>query len=71
VQVGDLVKFDFEINRHWFFRGRLGIYLGEAFIYRTDGVVVENHKVLIQGDQHLTIIDKGLLQYVKVLNASR
>ena len=70
MQVGDLVEFDYVSNGHWF-NGRAGIYLGEAFIYRTDGVVVENHKVLIQGDQHLTIVDKGLLQYVKVLNASR
>jgi hypothetical protein len=41
--------------------GRVALYLGEAFIHRSDGVTVENHKVLMVGETSPTIIDRGLL----------
>ena len=45
--------------------GRQGLYMGEAFIHREDGVTVENHRVLMIGDEKETIIDRGLLKYME------
>lgn len=65
IKVGDMIKFD-RINGHTpQLNNRVGLYLGEDFIYRDDGVVVENHKVLMNGDPQPRIIDRGLLRYMK------
>jgi hypothetical protein len=42
----------------------MAVYLGEAFIYRDDGVTVENHRVLLVGGSSPTIIDRGLLKHM-------
>jgi acetyltransferase-like isoleucine patch superfamily enzyme len=61
---GDLVKFG-RINGHTVnINNKIALYLGEDFIHRGDGVVVENHKVLIMGDSAPTIIDRGLVSYM-------
>ena len=68
---GDLIKFD-RINGHTTnINGKTAIYLGEAFILRDDGVVVENHKVLLRGQSAPTLIDQGLLRWITVINESR
>lgn len=64
IKVGELFRFS------WFagsrtLSGREGLYMGEAFIHRSDGVVVENHRVLMIGDEKETIIDRGLLKYME------
>ena len=65
IKVGDMIKFD-RINGHTpQLNNRVGLYLGEDFIHRDDGVVVENHKVLMNGDPKPRIIDRGLLRYMK------
>lgn len=65
IKVGDMIKFD-RINGHTpQLNNRVGLYLGEDFIHRDDGVVVENHKVLMNGDPSPRIIDRGLLRYMK------
>ena len=70
MKVGDLIKFNYVGgSRH--LNGRIGIYLGEDFIHRSDGVVVENHKVLLMGEHKPTIIDRGLLRHMKVYNENR
>ncbi len=69
--VGQLYRF----NRWsaWHTPGRLenkhAVYLGEAFIHREDGVTVENHKVLVVGDSAPTVIDRGLIKYMELINA--
>ncbi len=69
MQVGKLYRFD-RINGHTTtVNGRLAIYLGEAFIHRTDGVTVENHKVLMVGSTSPTIIDRGLLKHMREVTA--
>ncbi len=71
MKVGDLVKFDY-INGHTRkINGRVALYLGEDFIHRDDGVVIENHRVLMVGDHETHIIDKGLLRYMRVISESR
>ena len=71
MKAGDLVKFDY-VNGHTSqINGRIAIYLGEDFIHRSDGVVVENHKVLLMGEHKPTIIDRGLLRHMKVYNENR
>ena len=70
MKVGDLVKF------RWVYSGctlnnKQAVYMGEDFIHRSDGVVVQNHKVLEVGASKPTIIDVGLLKYMEVVNESR
>jgi len=63
---GELFKLDYinghcrDINR------RTGIYLGIDRINRTDGVVIENHKVLLVGDSQPRLFDKSLLKHMRV-----
>ena len=63
MKVGDLYRFEgFEALR---LGGKIAMYLGEAFIHRDDGVTVENHQVLMVGESQPTIIDRGLLKYMR------
>ena len=71
MKVGDLIKFNYVYVHPTRLNGRIGIYLGEDFIHRSDGVVVENHKVLLMGEHTPTIIDRGLLRHMKVYNENR
>ena len=65
IKAGDLIRFD-RINGHCpSLNNKVGLYLGEAFIHRNDGVVVENHKVLMVGEVKPTIIDRGLLRWMR------
>jgi len=65
INTGDMIRFE-RINGHTtHLNGRVGIYLGEDFIHRDDGVVVENHKVLMNGDVSPTIIDRGLMRWMR------
>ena len=70
MKIGDMIKFSI-LGPAAHLNGRIGIYLGEAFIHRSDGVVVENHKVLLMGEHKPTIIDRSLLSRMKVYNESR
>lgn len=65
MKVGDLVKFD-RINGHTRdINDKVAVYLGEDFIHRDDGVVVQNHKVLLLGETTPTIIDVRLLRWAR------
>ena len=65
IKAGELFKFGY-INGHCpELNNKVGLYLGEAFIHRYDGVVVENHKVLMVGMATPTTIDKGLLRWMR------
>jgi len=60
MQVGNLYRFEGgRVSMRLY--GRVALYLGEAFIHRSDGVIVENHKVLVVGESSPKIIDRGLL----------
>ena len=63
IQVGELFRFGWWTGSRDL-RGREGLYMGEDFIHRSDGVVVENHRVLMIGDSTETIIDRGLLKHM-------
>ena len=65
LKVGDLVKFDY-IHSNCLLNFRMALYLGEAFIYRDDGVTIKNYKVQVVGFPAPTTIDRGLLYYMKV-----
>ena len=65
VKVGDLVKFDY-INGHCEdINGKVAVYLGEDFIFRDDGVTIQNHKVLLLGETTPRIIDVRLLRWMR------
>lgn len=65
MKVGDIVKFDY-INGHTRdINGKTAVYLGEDFIHRTDGVVVQNHKVLLFGESKPRTISVGLLRWLR------
>ena len=70
LNVGDLVKF-FYIYNECALNNALAIYLGEDIIEREDGHKIVNHLVQIVGEQQQTIIDKGLIPYLQVVNAAR
>ena len=44
--------------------GKLAIYLGEDFIHREDGAIIENHRILKVGSPKSTLIDQGMLKYM-------
>ena len=65
IKVGEMFKFG-RINGHTSeINNRIGIYLGEDFIHRDDGVTIENHKVLLNGDTSARIIDRGLVGWME------
>ena len=65
IKTGELFKFDY-INGHTpSLNNKVGLYLGEAFIIREDGVVVENHRVLMVGLPDELIIDGRLLRWMR------
>lgn len=65
MNIGDMVKFD-RINGHTRdINDKVAIYLGEAFIPRDDGVIIQNHKVLLLGESTPRIIDVRLLRWMK------
>lgn len=66
MKVGDLVKFRY-IYSGCDLNDKRALYLGESFIHRNDGIVVENHKILEIGATKPTIIDSGLLKYMTVV----
>jgi len=41
--------------------GKTALYLGEAFIHRSDGVTVENHRVLVVGESQPRTIGRSVL----------
>ena len=64
MQPGDLVKFDHTgLTRN--INDKVAVYLGEAFIHRDDGVVIQNHKVLLLGETTPRIIDVRLLRWMR------
>ena len=68
IKAGELFKFGY-INGHTrSLNNKVGLYLGEAFIHRDDGVVVKNHRVLMVGEAKPTIIDRGLLRWMLPYN---
>ena len=65
IKAGELFKFDY-INGHTpSLNNKVGLYLGEAFIHRKDGVVVENHRVLMVGSSTPATIDTRLLRWMR------
>ena len=66
LEAGDLFKFGTSqglYNLH--LNHRMGVYLGEDFIHRDDGFIVENHKVLMMGETVPRTIDRSLLTFIK------
>ena len=66
MQIGDLIKFRY-VYSGCSLNNVTAVYMGEDFIHRIDGVVVQNYKILEVGQTKPTIIDKGLLKYVEVI----
>jgi len=67
-QPGDLVRFDFIYNG-CDLNNKLATYLGPEFIYRGDGITVENHRVLVVGRAQPGLIDRTtLLRNLKVVS---
>ena len=71
MKTGDLVKFDYVNGHTRKINGRVALYLGEYFFKRSDGFIIENHRVLMMGDHVLLTLDKGLLRYMRVVSESR
>ena len=70
MKVGDLYKFGWIYNGCRF-NHKLAVYLGPDIIHRSDGVVVENHGVLVAGNSGPSLIDSGLLKAMRLVDESR
>ena len=65
MKVGDLIKFD-RINGHTRdINDKVAVYLGEAFIHRDDGAVIQNHKILLLGETTPGTISARLLRWAR------
>ena len=64
MKAGQLYRFEANHGGVSSFDGKLAVYLGEAFIHRSDGVTVENHKILMVGESTPRIIDRGILKWM-------
>ena len=67
--VGKLYKFTNWGHQRSGLHGQHAVYLGEAFIHRDDGVIVENHKILKVGADAPSIIDRGMLKFMVEVEA--
>ncbi len=64
MKVGELYRFEGGYCPMKFY-GKIAVYLGEDFIHRDDGVTVENHKIVITGEETPRIIDRTCLKWLK------
>ena len=63
MQVGNLYRFEGgRVSMRLY--GRVALYLGEAFIHRSDGMTIENHKILMVGEACPRTIDRSLLKHM-------
>ena len=65
LEAGDLFKFGRVNNYNLHLNHKMGVYIGEDHIHRDDGVIVENHKVLMMGETVPRTIDRSLLTFIK------
>jgi hypothetical protein len=69
MQVGKMYKFERCGHGRTGLDGTLAVYLGEDFIHRDDGLIIENHRILKVGAPASTLIDRGLLKYMTEVTA--
>ena len=65
IKPGELFSFPFINDFCKSINQRKGLYIGEDFIHRNDGIIIKNHMILMFGDEHYRIIDNGLLRFMK------
>jgi len=63
MKAGDLVRFTF-VYGGCDLNNKTALYLGKNFLTRDDGVVIQNHKILVAGETTPKIIDRGLLKHM-------
>tara|TARA_R100000406_G_scaffold30218_1_gene19655 strand:+ start:213 stop:506 length:294 start_codon:yes stop_codon:yes gene_type:complete len=62
---GKLYKFQY-INRHEsHLNDKLVMYIGEDHIHRDDGVVIENFRIQVIGEDRIRLCDDGMRGYIK------
>tara|TARA_Y100000590_G_scaffold391370_1_gene467905 strand:- start:115 stop:324 length:210 start_codon:yes stop_codon:yes gene_type:complete len=69
MKVGKLYRFEGFGYKRSGLEGQLAVYLGEDFIHRDDGVIIENHRILKVGASSASIIDRGLLKHMAEVEA--
>ena len=67
--IGRLYRFEGFGYKRSGLEGQLAVYLGEDFIHRDDGVIIENHRILKVGASSASIIDRGLLKHMAEVEA--
>ena len=63
MKVGKLYRFEGFGYKRSGLEGQLAVYLGEDFIHRDDGVIIENNRILKVGATNASIIDRGMLKF--------
>jgi hypothetical protein len=69
MKVGKLYRFEGFGYKRSSLDGQLAVYLGEDFIHREDGVVIQNHRILKVGAANASIIDRGMLKFMAEVEA--
>ena len=65
MNVGDLVKFD-RINGHTRdINDKVAVYLGEDFIHRDDGVVIQNFRIQVIGEDRTRLCDNRMRYHLE------
>ena len=70
LEPGDLVRFDF-VYGGCDLNNKLATYIGPEFIYRDDGVTVENHRILVVGEAQSGLIDRTLLRRMALVSRAQ
>ena len=64
MKVGDLVKFCYVNGHTCDINDKMGIFLGERHINRSDGVVIRNFAIQILGETDERLCDEGLKRWL-------
>ena len=64
MKVGDLVKFCYVNGHTRDINDKMGIFLGERHINRSDGVVIRNFAIQIFGEADERLCDEGLKRWL-------
>ena len=62
---GNLYKFQYINHHNDHLNGRLVMYLGEDHIHRGDGVVIENFRIQVIGEDRIRLCDNRMRYYLK------
>ena len=68
LEPGNMIRFGY-VYKGCGLNDALAVYLGEDCVYREDGMIVRNFKILVVGENIPTVCDKGLKKHIRKVEA--